>query len=95
MSEVIRALHRPNEEVDFGRSASDWLTLLTIKHPALPDLDVVPIETVEAWSKPPVGDNERLHERWQDIARREIDLLLQRGSILEMTSVNNEIKVNS
>lgn len=95
LSEVIRALHRPNEEADFGRSASDWLTLWTIKHPALPDLDVMPIEAVEAWSNPPVGRDERLHERWQDIARREIDLLLQRGWILGMTSGSKEIEADS
>ena len=94
LSEVIRALHRPEEEVDFGRSSPDWLTLWTINHPALPDLDVMPIEAVAAWSNPPpIGGDERLHERWQEIARREIELLLQRGWILGMTLDSKEIEV--
>ncbi len=29
LSDVIRALHRPNESIDFGRSSSDWLILWT------------------------------------------------------------------
>ena len=95
MSDVIRALHRPNETMDFGRSSPDWLILWTINHPSLPSLDLMPIEAVQAWSNPPLSREERMHERWQEIARREIDLLLQRGWILEMTSVNNEIKINN
>ena len=95
LSDVIRALHRPNETMDFGRSSPDWLILWTINHPSLPSLDLMPIEAVQAWSNPPLSREERMHERWQEIARREIDLLLQRGWILEMTSVNNEIKVNN
>ena len=55
----------------------------------------MPIEAVHAWSNPPLSREERMHERWQEIARREIDLLLQRGWILEMTSVDNEIKLDS
>ena len=55
----------------------------------------MPIEAVEAWSNPPVGRDERLHERWQDIARRENDLLLQRGWILGMTSGSKEIEADS
>ena len=94
LSDVIRALHRPNESIDFGRSSPDWLILWTINHPSLPSLDLMPIEAVQAWSNPPISSEERMHERWQEIARREIDLLLQRGWILEMTSVNNEVKVD-
>ena len=94
LSDIIRALHRPNESVDFGRSSADWLILWTINHSALPSLDLMPIEAVAAWSNPPSSKEERMHERWQEIARREIDLLLQRGWILEMTSVNNEIEVD-
>ena len=81
--------------MDFGRSSPDWLILWTINHPSLPSLDLMPIESVQAWSNPPLSREERMHERWQEIARREIDLLLQRGWILEMTSVNNEIKINN
>ena len=95
LSDVIRALHQPNESMDFGRSSPDWLILWTINHPSLPSLDLMPIEAVQAWSNPPLSREERMHERWQEIARREIDLLLQRGWILEMTSVNNEIKINN
>ncbi len=95
LSAVIRALHRPNESIDFGRSPSDWLILWTINHPSLPSLDLMPIEAVHAWSNPPLSREERMHERWQEIARREIDLLLQRGWILEMTSVDNEIKLDN
>ena len=94
LSDVIRALHRPNESIDFGRSSSDWLILWTINHPSLPSLDLMPIEAIQAWSNPPSSREERMHERWQEIARREIDLLLQRGWILEMTSADNKIKVD-
>lgn len=94
LSDVIRALHRPNESIDFGRSSSDWLILWTINHPSLPSLDLMPIEAIQAWSNPPSSREERMHERWQEIARREIDLLLQRGWILEMTSAGNKIKVD-
>ena len=95
LSDVIRALHRPNESIDFGRSSSDWLILWTINHPSLPSLDLMPIEAIQAWSNPPSSREERMHERWQEIARREIDLLLQRGWILEMASVDNKIKVDN
>ncbi|MEC8721700.1 MAG: hypothetical protein VXX50_04640 [Candidatus Thermoplasmatota archaeon] len=95
LSDVIRALHRPNESIDFGRSSSDWLILWTINHPSLPSLDLMPIEAIQAWSNPPSNREERMHERWQEIARREIDLLLQRGWILEMASVDNKIKVDN
>ena len=94
LSDVIRALHRPNESIDFGRSSSDWLILWTINHPSLPSLDLMPIEAIQAWSNPPSNREERMHERWQEIARREIDLLLQRGWILEMTSADSKIKVD-
>lgn len=94
LSDVIRALHRPNESIDFGRSSSDWLILWTINHPSLPSLDSMPIEAIQAWSNPPSSREERMHERWQEIARREIDLLLQRGWILEMTSADSKIKVD-
>ena len=94
LSDVIRALHRPNESIDFGRSSSDWLILWTINHPSLPSLDLMPIEAIQTWSNPPSSREERMHERWQEIARREIDLLLQRGWILEMTSADNKIKVD-
>tara|TARA_B100000925_G_scaffold290095_1_gene274505 strand:- start:5831 stop:6772 length:942 start_codon:yes stop_codon:yes gene_type:complete len=94
LSDVIRALHRPNESIDFGRSSSDWLILWTINHPSLPSLDLMPIEAIQAWSNPPSSREERMHERWQEIARREIDLLLQRGWILEMTSADSKIKVD-
>ncbi|MEC7462060.1 MAG: hypothetical protein VX439_01305 [Candidatus Thermoplasmatota archaeon] len=94
LSDVIRALHRPNESIDFGRSSSDWLILWTINHPSLPSLDLMPIEAIQAWSNPPSSREERMHERWQEIARREIDLLLQRGWILEMTSADNKIKMD-
>ncbi|MEC7688523.1 MAG: hypothetical protein VX514_05705 [Candidatus Thermoplasmatota archaeon] len=94
LSDVIRALHRPNESIDFGRSSSDWLILWTINHPSLPSLDLMPIEAIQAWSNPPSSREERMHERWQEIARRESDLLLQRGWILEMTSADNKIKMD-
>ncbi|MBA46377.1 MAG: hypothetical protein CMB31_07320 [Euryarchaeota archaeon] len=94
LSDVIRALHRPNDPMDFGRSSPDWLILWTINHSALPSLDFMPIEAVEAWSNPPSGKDERMHERWQEIARREIDLLLQRGWILGMTSNDGQIEVD-
>ncbi|MEC7142395.1 MAG: hypothetical protein VXW30_02300, partial [Candidatus Thermoplasmatota archaeon] len=80
--------------IDFGRSSSDWLILWTINHPSLPSLDLMPIEAIQAWSNPPSSREERMHERWQEIARREIDLLLQRGWILEMTSADNKIKMD-
>ncbi|MEC7043004.1 MAG: hypothetical protein VXW89_06830, partial [Candidatus Thermoplasmatota archaeon] len=48
LSDVIRALHRPNESIDFGRSSSDWLILWTINHPSLPSLDLMPIEAIQA-----------------------------------------------
>jgi hypothetical protein len=54
----------------------------------------MPIEAVGAWSNPPLGGEERLHERWQEIARREIDLLLQRGWILGMTIDSKETEVD-
>jgi len=94
LSDVIRALHRPNESIDLGRSSADWLILWTINHSALPELDVMPIQAVQAWSNPPPNREERMHERWQEIARREIDLFLQRGWILGMTSSDGEVKVD-
>ena len=94
LSEVIRALHRPNEPIDFGRSSPDWLILWTINHPALPDLDLMPDEAVDAWSNPPIGRDQRMHERWQEIARREMELLLQRGWILGMKSIVDESDID-
>jgi len=94
LSDVIRALHRPNESMDFGRSSADWLILWTINHSALPSLDLMPIDAVAAWSNPPFSREERMHERWQEIARREIELFLQRGWILGMTSIDEEIEID-
>ncbi|DAC24597.1 MAG TPA: hypothetical protein HA330_06245 [Candidatus Thalassarchaeaceae archaeon] len=91
LSDVIRALHRPSDSIDFGRSPSDWLMLWSIQHPALPDLDTMPLESISEWSNPPGGTNQRLHERWQEIARKEMKLMLQRGWIQGMESQSDEI----
>ena len=53
--------------------------LWTIQHPALPDLETMPLEAISEWSNPPRWDSiQGFHERWQEIARKEMKLMLQR-----------------
>ncbi len=84
-AEVLRALHRPDEKADLGLAPAEWLMLWSMQHPEV-DLGERLDEGAEmSWSRPPGDDDDRMHERWQTVARNEIALMMHRDWIAAMT----------